>query len=299
VAGEEALTVTGLLRIVATTVLSFVLAWLLADCAAGSAAERAARAAGTMPPDDAPAAVRAAAIAQAARVHDLAGPLPRLAALDPGRSWRDRRSVVEVIGAALPATARIAALALVLAAAGGIAAGAAMARTRRRLASAGAGAAVAIAAAVPPAWLALLIFDAAPGAGEVAAAAALALAPAAAVAVQVRAALAGFLAGPLAAAVRGRGATERRVTWHGLAAAAPALAPMLTSVGAYALGASVVVERAFAIPGLGRVTLDAASRGDAPVLAAVAALAGAVVATLSVVADRLAARIDPRLEDAP
>jgi ABC-type dipeptide/oligopeptide/nickel transport system permease component len=297
VAGEDAVSAAaGLLRIAATAALSFLLAWMLADCAPGGAAERAARAAGTMPPDDAPAAARAAAIARAAEVHDLAGPWPRLAALDPGRSWRDHRPVTEVLGDALPATARIAGLALVLALAGGAAAGAAMARTRRRVTAAAAGVAVAIAAAVPPAWLALLVFDAAPGAGELAAAAALALAPAAAVAVQVRAQLAGFLAGPLAAAVRARGASERGVTRHGLAAAVPALAPLLTSVGAYALGASVVVERAFAIPGLGRVTLDAASRGDAPVLAAVAALAGAVVAALSVIADRLAARVDPRLE---
>ena len=286
----------GLARIAATAVLTFVLAWLLADCAAGSAAERAARAAGTLPPDDAPAAVRAAAVERAAEVHDLAGPLARLAALDPGRSWRDRRPVTEVLGDALPATTRIAGLALVLALAGGAAAGAAMARTRRRLAAAAAGVAVAVAAAVPPAWLALLVFDAAPGAGELAAAVALALAPAAAVAVQIRAQLAGFLTGPLAAAVRARGASERRVTAHGLAAAVPALAPLLTTVGAYALGASVVVERAFAIPGLGRVTLDAAARGDAPVLAAVAGLAGAVVATLSVIADRVAARVDPRLD---
>jgi peptide/nickel transport system permease protein len=90
--------------------------------------------------------------------------------------------------------------------------------------------------------------------------------------------------------------SEARLAAHGLRNVAPSLAPLLTSVGAYALGACVVVERAFVLPGLGSLGLDAASRGDAPVLAGLAALAGGAVATLSVVADLGARLADPREE---
>jgi peptide/nickel transport system permease protein len=171
-----------------------------------------------------------------------------------------------------------------------------MARARSHITGAFGGAAIAAAAALPPAWLAFLLVDAATGSGArtLAAALVLAAAPAAEVAVQVRNSLAGFLSGPLAAAIRARGATERRVTFHGVAAAAPALTPLLTTVGAYTLGASVIVERAFSLPGLGTLTLDAAARGDAPVLVAVATLAGALLATLSALADALSHALDPR-----
>jgi peptide/nickel transport system permease protein len=126
------------------------------------------------------------------------------------------------------------------------------------------------------------------------AAAVLAIAPAATVAAVVRRRHESHTSSALAAAIRARGADEARVALHGVAAAASALAPLLTTVGAYALGASVVVERAFGLDGLGRVALDAAARGDTPVLVGVAVVAGVILATLSVCADLIARRIDPR-----
>ncbi len=292
-------------RVALTAVVTFALAWTLAELAPGSAAERAARAAGTLPPDDAAATgARARAIAHAARVHDLEGaPVVRVArasarllVLDLGRSWRDRRAVTALLGDALVDTAALAAMALLIALGAGAAAGWAAAQARRRAAALAIGTLTAAGAALPPAWLAQLALGAG-GDGVIAAALVLALAPAAAVALQVRAQLVGYLAGPLATAHRARGASPARVAAHGLWTAAPTLAPLLTGVGAYALGAALVVERAFARPGLGRLTLDAAASGDAPVLAGVAALAGALVATLAVTADALARRADPRLRD--
>lgn len=293
----------GLLRIIATAVVTFALAWTLAELGPGTTAERAAGAAGTLPPVER-ASDRRAVIAEAARGHGLEGAAAvrivrastRLLVLDLGRSWRDRRPVTAVIGDGVGVTARIGALAMVLALVGGVVAGGAAARVRGRFAGAAFGAGTALGAAVPPVWLALLLVDAG-GRGELAAAFVLSLAPAAAVAVQVRTALARFLDGPIANAERARGHTEARVAAHGLRAELPALAPLITSVGAYALGASVVVERAFALPGLGRITLDAAARGDAPVLAGVAAIAGAIVATLSVIAELVASAADPRLRE--
>ena len=286
--------VKGILRIVATAVISCALAWTLAELAPGSAAERAATASGQMPPIDAPASARASAIDRAAKLHRLDGSAPvrvvrsvgRMFVLDFGRSWRDRRPVRAMIADALPLTARIAALALLLALITGAAAGAAMARARSRTAGIAGGIALAVAAALPPAWLAFLFVGSGPR--ELAAALVLSVAPAAEVAVQVRNTLSGFLTGALAAAIRAKGASERRVTRHGLAVSLPALAPLLTTVGAYTLGASVIVERAFSLRGLGAVTLDAAARGDAPVLAAIATLTGTLLATLSVIADLLA-----------
>jgi len=292
-------------RIVGTAVVTFVLAWALAECGPGSAAERAAGAAGTLPPTER-MSERRTVIAEAARVHGLDGgavsrigrATARLATFDLGRSWRDRRPVGDVIGDGLGLTARIAIVAMVLALGGGAVAGAAAARTRGRIGGGVFGAMTAVAAAAPVVWLALMMVDAG-GRGELAAAVALAIAPAAAVAVQVHAQLVAFLAGPIATAARARGCSEARVATHGLRAQLPALAPLITTVGAYALGASVVVERAFALPGLGRLTMDAAGRGDAPVLAGVAALAGAIVATLSVIAELVAKAADPRLRGEP
>jgi peptide/nickel transport system permease protein len=298
--------VAGIARIIATAFVTCALAWTLAELAPRSAAERAAGAAGALPPPDAPAASRVRAIERAADLHDLHGgsiarvarATARLAVLDLGRSWRDGRPVGATIRAALPVTLRIAVVALLVAIVAGTAAGVAASRARRPLASGVAGAAIALAAALPAPWIALGVLGIAPRAGELAAGIVLALAPGAAIATQVRAALGDFLAGPLAAAIRARGAGEGRVAIHGLRASLPALAPLLTIAGGYALGASVVVERAFALPGLGRVTLTAAAAGDAPVLAGVATLVGATVAALSVAATWLAAAADPRLEDA-
>ncbi len=296
-----AVIVRGVARVAVTAIVTFVLASVLAELAPGSPAERAAAASGTLPAD-ARAEERRAVIAEAARVHDLGGAAPariarataRLAILDLGTSWRDRREVRGILADGLPVTARIALVAMLLALGGGAVAGGFAARVRGRLSVGAIGLATALGAALPAAWLAILLVDAG-GRGELAAAFVLAIAPAAAVAVQVRAALAGFLDGPIAAAARARGCTEGQVASHGLRLALPGLAPLITTVGAYALGASVVVERAFALPGLGRITLDAAARGDAPVLAGVAALAGAFVAALSVIAEAVASAADPRL----
>jgi peptide/nickel transport system permease protein len=289
-------------RVVATAALSCLLAWTLAELAPGTPAERAAAAAGSLPPLDAPPSARAAAVERAARIHDLHGSAPgrvvravaRAALLDFGRSWRDRRPATTVVARALPTTLQITGLALLLALLSGALTGAALARTRTRPISLLGGLALAAAASIPPAWLAFLLLDTHGATARLLAAALiLAVAPAAEVAVQVRNTLTVFLASPLATAIRARGAAESRVTLHGVAASIPALAPLLTSVGALTLGASVIVERAFALPGLGTVTLDAASRGDAPILACVATLAGALLATLSLTADLLTT-IDPR-----
>ena len=282
--------------------LAYALAWTLSEAAPRPAAERAARAAGVLPPDDdAAAPVRAALIARAEERFDLGGGAAarvtraagRALAGDLGASWRDGAPVADRVGPAALATLRLIAPALLLALVAGVALGAA-GRGARAL-----GAATALALGLPPVWLAQLALGAGAG-GALMAAVVLAIAPAAVVAAHGGAALAGFLASPVAVAARARGAAERRVAWrHGLRLALPSLAPLAASAGAYLVGASAVVERAFALPGLGRVALDAAATGDVPVLAAVTAIAALVIAVLAGAADLAARAADPRLRGQP
>jgi len=284
---------------------AYVLAWALAEAAPGPAAERAARAGGVLPPDDAGTApVRAALIARAEARFDLGGGAAariaragaRAARLDLGASWRDGEDVAARLGPAVAASAAIAVPALVLALLVGAGLGATAAPRGRRARAVDAVAALAV--ATPPAWLAILGADAG-GDGRLAAALVLAAAPAAVIAVHVRAALADFLASPAALAARARGAGGGRVlAVHGLRLALPGLAPLAASTAAYLLGTVAVVERAFALPGLGRVALDAAAAGDVPVLAAVAAIAGGAVALFTGAADVAARLADPRLREA-
>jgi peptide/nickel transport system permease protein len=152
---------------------------------------------------------------------------------------------------------------------------------------------------MPPVWVAQLVLGGGAD-GALAAAAVLALAPAAVIAAHVQAGQAGFLASPVATAIRARGAGPRRLAWHhGLRLAVASLAPLVASTAAYLVGATAVVERAFGRPGLGRLAVDAAAAGDVPVLAALAAVAAAVIAALTGAADVAARAADPRLAEAP
>ncbi|MBB3936168.1 ABC transporter permease [Aureimonas phyllosphaerae] len=93
-----------------------------------------------------------------------------------------------------------------------------------------------------------------------------------------------------------QGASRRDVAWRHAARAAllPALTIVCASLGEI-LGGAVLAEQVFAYPGLGRATVQAGTQGDVPLLLALTLMAAALVATGNLVADRLYARIDPRL----
>ncbi|HVK73212.1 MAG TPA: ABC transporter permease subunit [Kofleriaceae bacterium] len=299
-------------RVALAWVLTYVLAWAVAELGREPPAVRAARAAAALPPDDvrAPEA-RRAIIARTERELDLGGgPAARLAGaarravtLDLGVAWRDRRPVADVVGPGLAATGGRAALALLLALGLGAVAGLA-ATSRGGVAGAAIGAVTAAALAMPSLWLCQLALAAvAPGPAGAGALAVLVLAtaPAAVVAAHVRAATAEFVGSPLATAVVARGAGPGRLVWiHGARLALPGLAPLAASTVGYVLGAAAVVERALAVPGAGRQLATAVAAGDVPVVAALAALAAAVVAAVGALAAAVARRADPRLgEGAP
>jgi len=96
------------------------------------------------------------------------------------------------------------------------------------------------------------------------------------------------------AAAKGRsdaGILIRHALPNALAPLLPYAALQFTSL----LGGAIVVERLFAIPGLGAYLTDALESHDAPAfLGAVAAIAAAAAAT-NLAADLAAARIDPRI----
>jgi peptide/nickel transport system permease protein len=112
----------------------------------------------------------------------------------------------------------------------------------------------------------------------------------------VRATLLESASGESALAARARGLSGLAVLWrHGFRQAA---LPMLTLAGFLLpslVSGSVIVETVFAIPGLGRLFVDAAFQRDLPVLLALTLLSGAATLAGIIAADLAYATADPRI----
>lgn len=97
-------------------------------------------------------------------------------------------------------------------------------------------------------------------------------------------------------AARAKGASEGRVLWrHALR---PALLPTVTLFGLsfpFLLTGAVLVEAVFSWPGMGRLAADAVAARDYPLVMATTIAASAMVVVGSLVADLLAAAVDPRI----
>jgi peptide/nickel transport system permease protein len=110
-----------------------------------------------------------------------------------------------------------------------------------------------------------------------------------------RGAIRGVLAEPYLATARAKGLGEWRVA---LQHATPnALLPVLTMFGmrlGQVLGGAIVVERVFAVPGLGLFTFQAIQTRDYPVLQAVFLLASLGVLLANFVLDVIYRRLEPR-----
>ncbi len=77
-----------------------------------------------------------------------------------------------------------------------------------------------------------------------------------------------------------------------------AMLPVVTIVGlslAGLLGGSVLIERVFAIPGVGRLALDATTSRDYPVIQAIVLLAAGAIIVANLLTDLLYAYLDPRI----
>lgn len=125
---------------------------------------------------------------------------------------------------------------------------------------------------------------------------ALTLLTSAAVARYQRAAMLEVLPHDFVRVARAKGLDERRVIWrHALR---NALLPVITLLGLWLpaiVGGSVFVEKVFAWPGMGLLTVDAIAARDYDVVTASVIVGGAMVAVGSLVADLLYAVADPRL----
>lgn len=94
---------------------------------------------------------------------------------------------------------------------------------------------------------------------------------------------------------KAKGLGTRLVIWHALKNAAN---PIVTTIGvgiAMLIGGVVVTETVFAIPGLGRLTVDAVLRHDYPVIQGVLLIASAVYVLINLVVDLSYRIFDPRM----
>lgn len=98
---------------------------------------------------------------------------------------------------------------------------------------------------------------------------------------------------------RAKGLSERRVLWvHALRNASGPLVQLAGLSLPALLNGTLVVEFIFAWPGVGRVTFEAISSADYPLVLAGTAWSGAMVALGSLAADLAHAALDPRVRDA-
>ncbi len=100
-------------------------------------------------------------------------------------------------------------------------------------------------------------------------------------------------------AARAKGLPERTVVWRHVArvAAAPALKVIGIELGAL-LGAAVVVETVFAIPGVGMLVYESIRHDDIVTAEGVAVLAGLFMVVVRLALDVLRAIFDPRVRTA-
>lgn len=273
------------------------------------------------------AAAGAVAVEQFKAQHGLDLPLPqqyarwlwRVVRLDFGRSLVDQRPVTERLAEALPRTLLLSGLALLLAWGLAVPLGVFLAVRDRSALARVASAALAVVGGVPTFWVAmlLLLFFASPrwldwfpfqglsteGGGPLDLAWHLVLPvlclayPTLALATRhVRGAVAEALAADYVKAARARGIPERRVVWR--YAFRNALVPIVTLFGLvlpHLVGGSVVVERAFGIPGMGLLAFDAVGTRDYPVVMAVATVMGLATMLSMLLVDLAYGLVDPRL----
>jgi peptide/nickel transport system permease protein len=107
---------------------------------------------------------------------------------------------------------------------------------------------------------------------------------------------------PFVRTARAKGASEARVlVRHGLRAAIAPVVTMLAMDVGMALGLAIYVETVFGLPGLGRLSLTALagqSGYDRPVILGIVVVTGLAIVVCNLLADLVAAAIDPRVREA-
>lgn len=78
-----------------------------------------------------------------------------------------------------------------------------------------------------------------------------------------------------------------------------AMLPVITIIGlslAALIGGSILIERVFAIPGVGRMAIDAANRRDFPVIQAIVIISTLAIVSANLITDILYGYLDPRIK---
>lgn len=116
---------------------------------------------------------------------------------------------------------------------------------------------------------------------------------------QVRGAMIDTLHQDFVRALRSRGLPEYRVVLsHALRNAAPAALTVLSLEFITLLGSTVVIERIFALPGIGSMILDATVGGDNPQVLGVVVMMVAVVVVVNLVIDLANGWLNPKVRGA-
>jgi len=234
-----------------------------------------------------------------------------------GTSLSTRQSVASAIGEALPTTLQLVVGGLLVAAMLGIVAGVVSARRANTATDAVVSSLSSAGAAIPSFWLGLVLVSLFalgtrwfPATGFVSITSnpgqalkhlvlpsiALGVSGAAEIARQLRAVLIEILASDHIRTLRAKGLSERRIVWrHALKGAT---VPLMTIIGLQVsrfLGAAVVVEAVFGIPGIGTLVVGAAQNQDYPVVEGVVLVMALIVIVVNFAVDVSYRLFDPRI----
>lgn len=237
---------------------------------------------------------------------------------DLGESLYSGEDVMDVIVARLPATLQLVGLALVFSLLVGIPAGIIAARRAATTTDRAVTGAATLGIAVPNFWLAMILvsifalnFGWFPATGfrgisdgpteflRYAALPAIALgsAGAAEVARQLRGSLLDVFASDYMRTARSKGLSSRVVMWrHAIRNTGVTMVTVIGLLVSRLVGATVVVEAVFAIPGAGSMVVEAVEQRDYPVIQGMVLALALVVLVVNAIVDFLYRSIDPRID---
>jgi peptide/nickel transport system permease protein len=234
-----------------------------------------------------------------------------------GTSLNTRQSVASAIGEALPTTLQLVVGGLLVAAILGIVAGVVSARRANTATDAVVSSLSSAGAAIPSFWLGLVLVSLFalgthwfPATGFVSITSnpgqalqhlvlpsiALGVSGAAEIGRQLRAVLIEILASDHIRTLRAKGLSEQRIIWRH--AMKGATVPLMTIIGLQVsrfLGAAVVVEAVFGIPGIGTLVVGAAQNQDYPVVEGVVLVMALIVIVVNFAVDVSYRLFDPRI----
>lgn len=125
---------------------------------------------------------------------------------------------------------------------------------------------------------------------------ALAVAGIASIAMQVRGGMVDVLGRDFVRTLTTRGLSRRRIVLlHALRSVAPPALSVLSLQFVGMLGAAVVIEQIFALPGLGSLTVSSASTGDVPVIMGVVVVTVTLVVIVNLANDLVGAWLNPKV----